>query len=329
MQRLLPVHYVLVLLVGLLAACATPSSPSTPTPPPALQGDTLSGRLLFSRDDGIWLWEGRTARRLINPPVTQPAFNPTGNQIACIVLHAGASDLVIIDTAGAMLAQLTRNEPAAPPGSIERVYSAKWAFYPTWLPDGSGVLVSAQIAPPVGDPPADAPLAIVRYDVNGLQQVVFSDANAHLGKSVVLPSGDLIVVRTPLGSDGQQQLFRISNNQATPLPGAPTPAYDPALSPDGTWLVFAVGIDGGSDLYAMPATGGSPVRLTDIGSARSPAFAPDGKTLAFLAIPPGGRGFDLYLAEVTTAGDTLQLGTSRRLSTDFAINADGGLTWAP
>jgi TolB protein len=78
----------------------------------------------------------------------------------------------------------------------------------------------------------------------------------------------------------------------------------------------------------MPANGGSPIRLTDIGSARSPAFAPDGKTLAFLAIPPGGRGFDLYLAEVAIAGDTLQLSPPRRLSTDFAINADGGLTWA-
>lgn len=317
----------LILLLLLITACAAPAAPTTPTTPATLRGDELPGRLLFSHSGGIWLWEGRTARQVIAPPATQAVFDPAGERIAYVVPRAGASDVLIADSAGATIAQLTRNDPAAPPGSLERVYAAMWALYPTWLPDGSGVLAAAQAAPPAGDPPADAPLAIFRYDLTGQRQPVFADANAHLGRIAVLPSGDLIAVRTPLGSDGQQQLYRIAGSQAAPLPGAPAPAYDPALSPDGRWLVFAVGINGGSDLYAIPVTGGSAVRLTDLGTARAPVFSPDGAMLAFLAIPPGGRGFDLYLAGVTATDEGLQIDSPRRISTDFAINADAGLSW--
>ncbi|ACL24354.1 TolB family protein [Chloroflexus aggregans] len=320
-------HWLVIIAVLLLAACsAAPSPDQSPVSAP-LHGDELPGRLLFSREGGVWLWEGRTARQLIAPPATQPAFDPRGERIVYVAARAGASDLWVADGSGAMLAQLTRNDPAAPPGSIERVYAAMWAFYPVWLPDGSGVLAAAQAAPPVGDPPADAPFAIFRYALNGQRQPVFADANAHIGRIVVLPSDELIAVRTVLGSEGQQQLYRIAGGQAEPLPGAPTPAYDPAVSPDGKWVVFAVGINGGSDLYTLPAAGGSPVRITDLGTARAPVFSPDGTLLAFLAIPPGERGFDLYLATVTVDDTGLRLGPSRRLSTGFAINPDAGLSW--
>jgi TolB protein len=67
--------------------------------------------------------------------------------------------------------------------------------------------------------------------------------------------------------------------------------------------------------------------LTDIGTARAPVFAPDGNTLAFLAVPSGGKGFDLFIAEVKITAEALALGTPRQLSTDFAIKADGGLSW--
>ncbi|WP_044232081.1 PD40 domain-containing protein [Chloroflexus sp. Y-396-1] len=326
MKRLLSA-ILLCLLLSLLSACASTPVSTTPTPPAALQGDTVSGRILFCRDDGIWLWEERTARRLISPPATQPAFSPSGEQIAYVTVRDGASDLLIADQTGTVLTQLTDHNPAVPVGSLDRVYRAVWAFYPTWLPDGNGILAAVQTAPPVGDPPVDAPLALFRYDMTGQRQPVFSDSNAHLGRSIVLPTGDLIAVRTPLGSDSQQQLVRIVNGRATPLAGAPTPAYDPAISPDGNWLIFAVGVNGGSDLYALPVDGGAPVRLTDIGTARAPVFAPDGNTLAFLAVPSGGRGFDLFIAEVTITAEALSLGPPRRLSTDFAINADGGLSW--
>ncbi len=309
----------------IISACAAPVGEDEPI---TVQVNQLSGRLLFSRNDAIWIWEGRAARQLIAAPSIQPAFDPTGERIAYVALRAGASELMIADRTGALLAQLTRNDPPAPPGSLDRVYAAMWAFYPTWWPDGSAVLAAAQVAPPTGDPPADAPLALLRYDLSGQRQAIFADPNAHLGRAVALPSGELIVTRTTLGSDGQQQLYRISGGQAQPVAGAPTPAYDPALSPDGRWLVFAVSINQGSDLYLLPADGGSPVRLTDLGTARAPVFAPDGDALAFLAIPPGGRGFELYLAEITASGETFQLGTPRQLSTDLAIDANSGLSWA-
>jgi Tol biopolymer transport system component/DNA-binding winged helix-turn-helix (wHTH) protein len=67
--------------------------------------------------------------------------------------------------------------------------------------------------------------------------------------------------------------------------------YDPALSPDGTRVVFAWdgGHDGPTDLFVVMSDGGSPVRLTaERGSDRAPVWSADGRRIAFLRVG-GGR----------------------------------------
>src|SRR5207253_567158 len=88
-------------------------------------------------------------------------------------------------------------------------------------------------------------------------------------------------------------------------------AADPVWAPDGESIVFASARhaarddDDASDLWRVPAKGGAPQRLTaTTGPVMLPAFAPDGRTIAFLA----RAGLNAY-------GRNVQL---------FTVPADGG-----
>lgn len=300
-----------------------------------MRGDELPGRLLFVRDGVIWQWRGREARPLLGAgEAVQPAWSPDGRRIAYIARSNSFSDLLLADEDGGPLAQLTRNGTDAPPNSIERVYASRWVFYPAWTPQGASLIVAAQAQPPAGDPPADYALALAILPAAAGEPIqLYGDGSAMAGRSAVSPDGAMLVfARQALGPGGQQALHRLAlpGGAAEPVPGAPTPSYDPTFSPDGRWLAFAARDQGRTDIFAAPAAGGPLLRLTAQGAARAPAFSPDGRLLAFLAIAPGATGFDLWAAEVLEGeGGALSLGQPRRISEGLGIDADSGLSWAP
>jgi Tol biopolymer transport system component len=65
--------------------------------------------------------------------------------------------------------------------------------------------------------------------------------------------------------------------------------YDPALSPDGRWLVFTSERRGGADLYALDLKAGGPPRLLVESDAMEDqaAVSPDGETIAFVSTRDG------------------------------------------
>jgi|YNPBryantNP2012_1023418.scaffolds.fasta_scaffold01985_7 TolB protein len=302
---------------------------------PAVRGEALSGRLLFVRQGVIWQWQGREAAPLLGGGAAfQPAWDAAGERIAYIVRDNSFSDVWLADGAGQPLTRLTDNGSQAPPNSLARVAESRWAFYPAWSPDGMRVAVAMQTRPPAGDPLADAPLALMLLPVGpGAPLPAYGDGEVSVGRSVFLADGTgLIVTLASSGPGGHQELYRLDliSGRAEALTGAPEGSYDPALSPDGGWLVFAAPRNGRTDIFALPLTGGAPVRLTDQGAARAPAISPDGRLLAFLAIAPGEPGFDLWIAELSKEPDgALAAGRARRLTTGLGIDADSGLAWAP
>ena len=325
-------------LALLMAACGGGAAPAA-TPGPAaaesVRGERLPGRLLFVRQGVIWLWEAGAARPLLGAgEAVQPAWSPEGERIAYIARSNSFSDLLLADRDGAALVQLTTNGSEAPPNSIERVYASRWVFYPAWTPQGASIVVAAQTQPPAGDPPADEPLALaVVPTAPGEPLPLYSDGAAVIGRSAVSPDGVAIIfARMGTGPEGRQQLFRLAmaSGEAEPLPGAPTPSYDPAFTPDGRWLAFAARDGADTAIFALPAEGGAPQRLTAQGAARAPAFSPDGALLAWLAVAPGEAGFDLWVADLAPSETgALSVSAPRRLTTGLGLDGDSGLSWAP
>jgi TolB protein len=312
-------------------------------PPPTVggEGSALPGRLLFVAGGNLWLWQGRSGAAFTSSgDVYQPAWSPDGARIAYIRCEESSSDLLVMSAGGGESVQLTGNRSGEPPHSYERIYASVWAFYPAWSPDGAEIAFASQAAPPFGSPAAEYRLTLYSLpSAGGERQQLYADEEGHVGRLAYAPDGASIVfARAPAG-DGAAQLYRYARDDSSsaPLPGAPEQSYDPAFSPDGRWLAFAArdsstdagGVAGRTDIFAMPAAGGSPARLTSLGGARAPAFSADGKLLAFLAIMPGSDSFDLWVADLQIVTDgALRASKPRQITHDMRIDADSGLSWS-
>lgn len=342
----------LIALIWLLAGCgpgvAAPPQPallplqprSTATRPgsaaptvAAMSGD-LPGRLLFVRGGDLWLWQGANGSALTSSgDAFQPAFSPDGTRIAYIQRVESSSDLLVMPASGGEPVRLTAAGSSSPLHSYERIYQSLWVFYPAWSPDGAELAFASQAAPPYGSPAAEYrfSLFVAPSGGTGGQQQLYADAMGHVGRMAYAPDGATIVFAfAPVGEDAPR-LYRYSRATGTaePLPSVPEGSYDPAFSPDGRWLAFAARGGGRTDIFAMPAGGGTPIRLTSLGGARAPAFAPDGHLLAFLAITPGSNSFELWVADLEAGADGLpHAGPPRQVTCDMHIDADSGLSWS-
>ena len=117
-----------------------------------------------------------------------------------------------------------------------------------------------------------------------------------------LAPGDSAVVFTAQDYGGQSDLYRATwTAEGTRLERLTHDAFDdvdPAVSPDGAWVVFASDrcSEGGRyALYRLSLSGGRPERLSFAGRGddRQPAWSPNGDWIAFRSTREGSS--DLYL----------------------------------
>ena len=103
-------------------------------------------------------------------------------------------------------------------------------------------------------------------------------------------------------------------------------ARDPAISPDETTIAFVKSGRGRRELAVMPLEPGGEHRVLWSGPGRfdqvhSPAWSPDGRTIAFSAWTEGGYR-DIYLFDVKR-GEARALWRSRALDTNPTFGPDG------
>ncbi|MEO7359721.1 MAG: hypothetical protein ABI120_05290 [Gemmatimonadaceae bacterium] len=81
--------------------------------------------------------------------------------------------------------------------------------------------------------------------------------------------------------------------------------YAPAVTYDGRTVLFARILPGGTDLYSLPLTGGTPQRLTNTRgrASGSPSPSPDGLRIAFSSDRAGSQ--DLYVSDIDGSNASL------------------------
>jgi Tol biopolymer transport system component len=74
------------------------------------------------------------------------------------------------------------------------------------------------------------------------------------------------------------------------------------LSPDGRWIAYSAAQNGNTDIFVMPTTGRSPVRVTTSPAAeRRPRWSPDGNWLAFTSY--GNENPQIWAIRVSPEGE--------------------------
>lgn len=103
-------------------------------------------------------------------------------------------------------------------------------------------------------------------------------------------------------------LIPVEGGSVNPLTGPWT--QEPAFSPDGTKIVYVKnysGKDGGrfSDVWVIPAAGGTPVQVThiDSGQVRGPVWSPDGTMIAFHRRPEREDPKEIWIVPVSESGN--------------------------
>lgn len=119
------------------------------------------------------------------------------------------------------------------------------------------------------------------------------------------PAGDSLVV------NGGGLLYRVPLD-APRLHGIDTGFADRCnndhgISPDGTQIAISHHGSDGSEIYVIPATGGSPVAIMDMAPSYWHGWSPDGRQMAYVAKRGDARHYDVYT--IAAAG-----GPERRLT---------------
>jgi Tol biopolymer transport system component/DNA-binding winged helix-turn-helix (wHTH) protein len=289
-----------------------------------LRDDVTGTRIMMSRDGTRLAFLRRSEEKselvlanteaveervLLSRDVEFPAWSPNGDLIAFSVGNAESGG------EGMGLHEIRLSD-----GAEKEITPQKWqhAGDKVWLPDGSGLLVSARdiktsikkiwlVAYPSGEArplssdldqlshinlSSDAALLVAEQNnlVSDIWSVPIDDA-IHGTKIGVWGSGGLClmpngrIVYSALSSEPTHELW-IMNPDGTErkqLTFDTANDLSPAVSPDGRYIAFASNRTGHFEIWRMSPDGSNLVRMTHTDGASQPSISPDSKWLIYLS----------------------------------------------
>lgn len=259
---------------------------------------------------------------------TQPAVSPDGTRLVAVKRSVNSSDLYLLDTGGKVQAQLTHN-------GVRRADLNHWAFYPRFSADGSAVFYSYDPKDPYNTYRVDLAIFSRPADPLGGAATRWTLPNLYTGGDAdpVPLKGALIFTRYSI--DDQSQVHSQVWLQAGPeSPGvALTAATDdcaqPAVSPDERRLAMVCRHrdtrSADLEVAALDLSSvsiGAPTSVFKGELLASPAFSPDGQSLAFLAPAPAGGPFQLW-----TVPDSGQVTAPRQITQNLGFDSSSAPVW--
>ncbi|MFL6593227.1 MAG: winged helix-turn-helix domain-containing protein [Luteimonas sp.] len=268
-----------------------PAAASAPAPSDAIPAKLAFQRITSSPGSEVW-----------------PSLSPDGSQVVYSAYAPGMEG----ESSATLMVQTTAPVPARKltdpgPGVQDTM--------PAWSPNGREIAFTR-----IG--PKDACSLLLIPAVGGEARAVSSCKPGWEGGFSWHPDGrHLVTSQTGPNLDGALYTIDLASGVWTRLPYQRDPSdtdLTPTYSPDGRWIAFHRNVSV-SDLWRVPATGGKPERLTDLGTnINSIAWAPDGKSIVFGMYLDGNVSLarlDLQSRKV------VDLGLPKTLAVSVAANA--------
>jgi Tol biopolymer transport system component len=292
--------------------------------PTQTSGPMVPGTIFVVQSGAIYRYQGGRFRQITSEAGwTQPAPDPNGTSLVAVSRQANRSDLYLLNRYGRVEAKLTDDSSSTVEGN-------HWAFFPRFSADGSRILFDFDPKDPYNSYRVDLAIFASPADPSSGRWVQWTYPNYYTGgdvSPVPLRGGGLIFTRFSI--DDQSRVHSQLWYQARPgSPGTALtdPASDclqPAVSPDEreVSMVCTNGQPQFTELRSAsfyPSTlslGPSTVLVTGQLVA-SPAFSPDGKTIAYLAPAQPGGGFQLWTVAATQSTAPSPVAISSSLDLD-------------
>lgn len=296
--------------------------------PTAITASPLPGTMYLVQAGAIYRFaHGSFTQVTSDDGWTQPAAAADG-QLVAVHREANFSDLYLLSSSGRKVAQLTHDSAST------AVEDNHWAFYPRIAPDGQTLFYAFDTKDPYNSYRVDLAIFASRIG-SGTRTVDWTEPNEYTGGDVSpVPLKDGALVYTKYSIDDQSQVrsqLWIQRRPGSPGVALTTPdvgCSQPAMSPDekSVTMVCNKGSNQAAELDVASfdeasLTLGSPTPLVTGMLVASPAFSPDGKSIAFLAPATAGGAFQLWTANVTGPG------SPRAITTDLGLDATSAPVW--
>ncbi len=165
-------------------------------------------------------------------------------------------------------------------GKREIIYSVPYSIQaPNWTPDGKSLIFN------------DSKGLMYNFDLakRKAEQINTGNVKSNNNDHVISFDGKMLGLSSNVKELGGSIIYTVSITGGEPKQITPKgPSYLHGWSSDGNSLVFCGSRNDEFDVYKIPATGGSEVRLTDTkGLDDGPEYTPDGKYIYFNSVRSG------------------------------------------